>query len=108
MGSGAFAQNFHSLAPPSARVPRLGDHHFGRLDHRQGIVATFQLQRVNRVGGDDRGQRLAANPQPHLREQAVDADFLDEPRQAVARAQPGQRVVRIDGPRGRPLPAGWL
>ena len=53
---------------------------------------------VERIGGDDRGQRLIANPQADLAEQAVDAHFFDEAAQAIAAAE------RDDQP-GRPLAA---
>ena len=102
MGSARFAQNLLgvcNLATPAIGIQGLCNHHFRGLDHRQGVVTPLQLQRMNRIGGHHRGQHLVANAKPHLREQAVDANLLDESEQAVARAESGQGVVGIRRPR---------
>jgi hypothetical protein len=72
-----------------------GNHHFRRLDNRQGIVATAQFQRAHRVGGYHRRQGLIADAQAYLGEQAVDAHFVDEAIQPVARAQAHQRFLAV-------------
>src|SRR5690349_14824198 len=53
------------------------NHHLRRFDDGHGIVAPFQLQLLERVAGNDRGQRLIADPQPDLPEEAVNAHFVD-------------------------------
>jgi hypothetical protein len=76
-------------------VPCSGDHDFSRLDDRQCIVAATQLQRPDGIGGDDRSQRLVANPQANLRQESIDAHFFDEPVQPVSRAQAFDRLVGV-------------
>ena len=68
------------------------------------IVATLELQGVDRVRGHDRGQRLVADAKANLRQESVDANLFDEAKQAIARAQAGERVVNFDRPRGAHLP----
>src|SRR5262245_39911711 len=72
------------------------DHHFGGLDDCEGIVAALEVQFFQCVRGDYRGQRLIADSQAYLAEQAVHAYFFDEAAQPVAAAE------RHDQP-GRPL-----
>ena len=46
----------------------------------------LQLQLLDRVAGDHRGQRLVADAQAHLREQPFDAHLVDVAAQLVAAA----------------------
>jgi len=66
-------------------LPR--DHDLGRLDDRQRLVTTSELELVDRVAGDDRGQRLIANAQAYLGEQPLAAHLLDDAPQLVAAAE---------------------
>jgi hypothetical protein len=77
------------------------DHHFGRLDNRDRVVSPPQFQLVNRVAGDDRGQRLIADSQSHLAEQAVAADLFHVAAQAVASAQGDDQARRARCSRDR-------
>ena len=63
---------------------------------------------MNGVRGDHGGQRLVADAQSDLREQAVDADFLDKAGSRLRALESGQRVVGIGRRAARALPAGWL
>src|SRR6267142_296296 len=73
-------------AQPPPRSGAFGDHDLCRLDDRQRLLPSPQLQLVDRVAGDDRRQPLVANPQPHLREQPVRPDLFDDAAQLVAAA----------------------
>src|ERR1043166_3313307 len=61
-----------------------GNHDFGRLDDRDGVVSAAQLEVANGVGGNHSRQRLIAYAQPHLTEKAINADLVDESMQTVA------------------------
>jgi hypothetical protein len=65
-------------------LPR--DHDLGRLDHGQRLVTPAELELVDGIACDDRGQRLIADPQTYLGEQSLAAHFLDDPAQLVAAA----------------------
>ncbi len=94
--------------PGAVRLRLAGDHHVGRLDDRQRVVSTPQLQLLNRIARDDRGQRLIADPQAHLAEQAIHSHFLHESAQAIAPAQRHDEARRADGFRGGVWRAGSL
>ena len=64
------------ISQNNRRLFRLArNHHFCRLDDRQGVVASTKLQLIQRVAGDDRRQRLVPNPEPDLSEQAVTVNY---------------------------------
>src|SRR5580704_4346506 len=69
------------------RLDLTRDHHLGGLDDRERIVAPAQLQFFDRVSSDDGGQRLVADSQPYLAEQAIDTNLLHETMEAVASAE---------------------
>src|SRR5262249_37666408 len=69
---------------------RLRDHDLGRLDDRDRVVAALERQRAGGVSPDHRRDRLAADPQPHLRQETVDAYFLHDAAQLIARAETGE------------------
>jgi hypothetical protein len=66
-------------------LPR--DHDLGRFDDRQGLVTAAQLELVDRIAGDDRGQRLIADSQAYLGEQPLAAHLVDDAPQLIAAAQ---------------------
>src|SRR5215471_10465552 len=63
------------------------DHHLGGLDDCQRVVASFEVQFLERIRSDDGRRRLVADAQPDLPEQTVDAHLFDEAAQPVAAAQ---------------------
>jgi hypothetical protein len=83
--------------PPPLRLPVAGtrDHHFCRLDDRQCVIPPAQLERSYGISGDDGRQRLIADTHAYLCEQAIDADFIDEPVQAIPRAQAVKGLVGL-------------
>ena len=87
---------------PPARGGRfasgLRNHHFGRLDNRQCIVAATEFQRADGVRRDHGRERLIANTQANLGEEAIDPDLVDEAAQAVPCAE------ALDGL----IPRRWL
>src|SRR5207249_4213346 len=70
------------------------DHDFRGFDDGHCLIPAAQLQLVNGVTGNHRGQRLIANPEPHLTEQSVDAHFLDEAAQPIAAAERHDQTAR--------------
>jgi hypothetical protein len=66
------------------RSTRTGNHHFGRLDDGDGLVTPAQFESRNGICGNHRCQPLIADTQPHLRQQPVNANLLDETVQPVA------------------------
>ncbi len=76
------------------------DHDFRRLDDRHRIVTASQPQFLNSIARDDRGQRLIADAQSHLRHEPVDAHFVDKSTQPVPAAEGD------DDPGG--TATGWL
>jgi hypothetical protein len=81
------------------RGPR--DHHFCRFDHREGIVAAPQVQRPDRVSGDDGRQGLISHTQPNLGQQPIDPNLVDESVQAIPGAQARERLVVAPAGHGR-------
>src|SRR5208282_2072416 len=69
---------------PRALYPH--DHHFGALDQRRGLVAAFQAHLPRGVGGNDGSDVLAADGEPDLRQQALDAHLDDAAHQLIAPA----------------------
>lgn len=63
------------------------DHDLRGLDDRYGFVATLELQLVDRIARNDRGQVLIADPEADLREQSVSPHFLDNPTKLIAAAK---------------------
>ena len=63
------------------------DHDLGRLDDGQRFVAATELELVDGVARDDRGQRLIADSQAYLGKQSLAAHFLDDSAQLVAAAE---------------------
>jgi len=53
-----------ACAGPSALVD--SDHHVGRLDHRVGLLALFELEFVDRFVGDRRGDDGSADVDAHM------------------------------------------
>ena len=86
-----------SAHPHFAAVPGRAIIDFSGLDDGDRVVTAPELQRPDRVGSDDGGQRLVANAEPDLGQETVDAHFVDESPQAVPRAQPCQRLVVCGG-----------
>jgi hypothetical protein len=70
-----------------------GDHDLRGLDDGQRRVAAPELQLIDRIPGDDGGQRLIANPQPHLGEQSFAPHFVDDAMKLVAAAERDNRPV---------------
>src|SRR5688500_18247535 len=68
----------------SIRLSR--DHHFRRLDDGQGGLAALQLQLLDGVTRDHRGQPLVAEPQADLGEQPLYADLFDDAAKLVPAA----------------------
>src|SRR5262249_12238543 len=107
-GSGASAafRSFAQWYRVCRRLHLARDHHLGRLDDGDGVVAAAQFQLVNGVAGDDGRQRLIADPQSHLAEQAVNADLLHIAAQTITTTEGD------DKPGGGRRPgdgrAGWL
>jgi hypothetical protein len=70
-----------------------GDHDFRGLDDGQRLVAAPELQFVDRIPGDNGGQRLIAYPQPNLGEQPLAPHFVDDAVKLVAAAESDNRPV---------------
>ena len=65
-------------------------HHLGRFDNRQRFVAAAQLQFGHGIPRDDGGQRLIADTQAHLREQAIGGRLF-----VVRKGQKQNYLVRL-------------
>ena len=79
-----------------------------RLMTRQGVTKHLQVLAAAGIidgsrQGDDREQRLVANPQADLAEQAVDSHFLDEATEPIAAAERDDQARR---PLARSRPTG--
>jgi hypothetical protein len=68
----------------SVRLAR--DHHLGRLDDGDGGMAAFQFEGLDAVARDDGGQLLVPDAEPHLRQEAVNANFVHDSTQLIAAA----------------------
>ena len=79
----------------SARLA--GDHHLGRLDHRERRLPSLELQFVDGVPRDDGGEPLVADPEAHLGQQTFHPDFFDDPAQLVASADGDHHPRRPSG-----------
>ena len=88
------------------RLSGAPDHHLGRLDDGERLVAPPELELVHAVAGDDRGQGLIADAEPDLREQPLDAHLLDDAAKLVAAAERDDRALRAPGPGQRPARGG--
>jgi hypothetical protein len=99
------SRSFPAATPGRAQVDaRPADHHLRRLDDRQRFIPPRQFQLVDGIAGDDRGEALISDTEAHLREEAVDADFVDD---AAELSAPAQRDDRASGPaRLRQRPPG--
>ena len=90
--------------PPCRLLLRSGgaaDHDLRRLHNGERFLTPSELQLVHRVAGDHRRQRLVAYAKPHLSQQPVRPDFLDDPAKLVAPAERHDAAVYTGRTRGR-------
>src|SRR5579863_8314744 len=72
--------------PRAPRRHRTNDHHLGRFDEGGGRLARLQAEVADGVAGDDGRDRLTADVERHLAEQADRLDPGDAPDELIAPA----------------------